>query len=460
MTVELLAGRTLSHFKVVSLLGRGGMGLVYRAEDVGLGRLVALKVLSPEAVADEDARRRLFREARIAARLVHPSIATVFEVGDTDGVVFIAMELIEGTTLRHRIEEGPLPIAEATRIATAIAEGLACAHAAGVVHRDLKPENVVIGKTGQVKILDFGLAKPFDAQPGANDTVDTPLRFPGPSDPGGDHRITRAGRVVGTAGYMSPEQAAGSPTDARTDVFSFGATLFEALTGRAAFTDRARSDPPPPPSSENAAVPAELDRVVARCLSVDPAGRYANGTELLAALGAVPASPATGPVDVPARSAAKPRAAWRPAALAVLALAAVGILFAWTTGAGPGEAGTARRSANQQASTATAPRERPVTEESGAARPPDERTRTSADPRAVTVESEPPGATLQVDGQVIGRTPTVVTIPAGADALAVEVAMAGHKGASLRVLRNGPASVSVRLERVRRLAKVPELAPR
>lgn len=279
---ELRPGDTLDRFVVRRELGRGGMGVVYAAEDQRLGREVALKVLP--VGDDEERRRRFLREARAAAALSHPGIATIYDVGEDAGRVFIAMELVRGETLRARLAARPqgdraLPVAEAVSFATEIARALAQAHAHGVVHRDLKPENVMIEADpgGSIKLLDFGLAK-RTAAGGAASSAGT--------------ASTEIGRILGTPGYMSPEQAKGRAIDARSDVFSFGVLLYEMLTGARPFggatvvevfiaLDR---DEPVPPSRKNRRVPAALTRVVQRCLRKDPAARYADAGEILADL--------------------------------------------------------------------------------------------------------------------------------------------------------------------------------
>jgi serine/threonine-protein kinase len=258
-----------AQFTVLGRLGQGGMGIVYRAKDERLERVVALKVLPAEFEADETKRQRFLREARVAAAVTHPNLTTVHEVGEADGRIFIAMELVEGRTLRALLSEGPLTVAKALDVMMQVATGVARAHAAGIVHRDLKPENILVGSDGHVKVLDFGLAKrPDDA-----------LLVTG----------TGEGMLMGTPAYMPPEQARGQAVTAAADVFSLGVVLHEMLTSRRPFTGQSlpqliravENDTPAVPSSINPLVPAGLDAIVTRCLAKDPAQRYADAGGLL-----------------------------------------------------------------------------------------------------------------------------------------------------------------------------------
>ncbi len=259
-----LVGRTLDHYRVVGRIGQGGMGVVYRAEDTRLGREVALKVL-PEAVAGDDERRRRFiREARAAAVVDHANIATVYDVGEADGCVYLAMELVEGTTLRDRLAVGPLDTPEATHVARQMALGLARVHQKGIVHRDLKPDNVMLTRDGGVKILDFGLAK---------------LREPVSSNRelSSQDTQTQEGRVMGTPGYMSPEQATGRSVDQRTDVYALGVVIHEMITG----------DLPGPYSESKAPMAAGLTAIVSRCVARSPDMRWGDAGEVVLALDAL-----------------------------------------------------------------------------------------------------------------------------------------------------------------------------
>jgi serine/threonine-protein kinase len=263
-----LTGKKLGHFRVIAFLGRGGMGVVYRAEDEVLRREVALKVLPPSFAADEERRRRFLREARSAAAVNHPNIATIYEVGEGEGRIYIAMELVGGRSLGRILAVSRPSIEESVELGRQILRGLGKAHEAGLVHRDLKPDNVMVTVEGTVKLLDFGLAK---------------AREPAPSSLGdAETAMTEDGRLVGTPLYMSPEQARGRPLDARSDLFSFGVLLYELLTGKRPFAGATSTDlltailrdRPVPPSALVPEVPADLSALVERCLAKDPAERY------------------------------------------------------------------------------------------------------------------------------------------------------------------------------------------
>lgn len=334
-----LVGQSLAHFRIEAQLGAGGMGVVYLATDEKLRRRVALKVLPDSFAKDEDRRRRFLREARSAAAVTHANIATVYEVGEANGHVFIAMELVDGETLRARIEKG-LTLAESVRLAREIARGLGRAHEKGIIHRDLKPENVMLTRHDEVKILDFGLAKLREesaTNPSVLGSAET------------EANLTQEGGVLGTPAYMSPEQIKGEAVDARTDVYSFGVMLFELLTGQRPFGGAtavavmlaASRDAPKRASELNPLVSPELDRVVARCLEKSADARYANGEELVAALerivleprGSERSSGQRGPsaetvsLLTPAAStlASSGRARWTWGLVALAGLAAVGL---------------------------------------------------------------------------------------------------------------------------------------
>lgn len=288
------SGQRLAHFRIRSKLGQGGMGIVYAADDLKLRRSVALKVLPAAVVSDPDRRRRFLREARSASVVLHPNLATVFEVGEADGTIFIAMEHVEGVNLRAHLHAhgGRLPTSEALRVVREIARGVGKAHGRGVVHRDLKPENVMVAPDGSVKVLDFGLAK-LAASPeaGADAMWDLEVGTHGEGE-AGDDVGSRLGRVLGTPGYMSPEQASGGVVDARSDVFSVGLMLYEVLTGARPFQGsstrellEAIEEQAPRPLREVAPrVPGPVVRVVDRCLAKQPESRFADCGALLAAL--------------------------------------------------------------------------------------------------------------------------------------------------------------------------------
>ncbi|HTF38029.1 MAG TPA: serine/threonine-protein kinase, partial [Blastocatellia bacterium] len=229
----LNTGTIISHYRIVSKIGAGGMGEVYLAEDTRLDRKVAIKVLPSEFVSSEDRLRRFVQEAKAAAALNHPNIAHIYEVGEADGIHFIAMEYVDGETLREKIHRDQTPLPKLLKYLAQVAQGLAKAHAAGIVHRDLKPENIMITRDGYAKILDFGLVKLIEPQ----------RSFGSGSDASGEdatailHQHSTPGTVLGTVGYMSPEQAQGRTMeiDHRSDVFSFGCILYEAAAGERAF---------------------------------------------------------------------------------------------------------------------------------------------------------------------------------------------------------------------------------
>ena len=305
---------TLTHYRLESEIGRGGMGVVYRAVDTRLNRPVAIKLLAPGAAADPERIKRFVQEARSASALSHPGIVTIYEVDEQDGTTFIAMELVDGVPLDGLLAGGPLPVARALDVAAQIASALEAAHARGIVHRDIKPANVIVSEDGRVKVLDFGLAKLFEGAPTA-ETVSA--------------LATRQGQVMGTPAYMSPEQAEARPVDARSDIFSLGAVLYEMLAGRRAFAGDSDvgvitailRDRPPLLRSVRPDAPAGLQAIVDRALAKDPAARYANAGALRGDLLALQAS-----------LHRRKDALWkRPAVLAPLAvlLIAAAALGAW-----------------------------------------------------------------------------------------------------------------------------------
>jgi serine/threonine protein kinase len=261
--MSLASGTRLGPYEIQSEIGAGGMGEVYKARDTRLDRTVAIKVLPPDVSSDADRRARFEREARTIAGLNHPHICTLHDVGDHDGAMFLVMEHLVGQTLAERLMKGPLPLEQALTVATEIADALSAAHRQGIIHRDLKPANVMLTKSG-AKLLDFGLA-----------------RLTHPSDgSGASVTLSTVGTVVGTAPYMAPEQVEGRTTDARTDLFAFGATLYEMVTGRRVFQGESAAsvmaavlDYTPPAASTLAPLtPPGLDRLIKRCGLLEPGG--------------------------------------------------------------------------------------------------------------------------------------------------------------------------------------------
>ncbi|MEO8218311.1 MAG: protein kinase [Acidobacteriota bacterium] len=275
--MALSSGTRLGPYEISSQIGVGGMGEVYRARDTRLGRDVAVKVLPENLSADRDRLARFEKEARAASALNHPNVVTIYDIGFQDTLPYLAMELIEGPTLRAMLEDGPLSTRKLLDFAAQIAEGLANAHAAGIVHRDLKPENVMISRDGYAKILDFGLVKLTETEP--EKFADRATAAKGATTPG---------MVIGTAGYMSPEQASGRAVDFRTDQFSLGSILYEMSTGEPAFQGSTTAetmvaimrDDPPPIAQKNPRVPAPLRWIIERCLRKDARERYESTRDL------------------------------------------------------------------------------------------------------------------------------------------------------------------------------------
>ncbi|HEY3124664.1 MAG TPA: protein kinase [Thermoanaerobaculia bacterium] len=328
--MQISPGSHLGPYEVSSLLGAGGMGEVYRARDTKLGRDVALKVLPAEVSSDPERRRRFEAEARSASALNHPNIVTVYDIGSSDSTIYVAMEMVEGKTLRELILAEPLPARKLLEIGVQIAEGLAKAHAAGIVHRDLKPENLMISRDGYVKILDFGLAKLIEPFPSSEDLSALPTMVA---------PATQPGTILGTVGYMSPEQASGGSVDFRSDQFAFGAILYEMTTGRRAFQRKTGAETlaaiireePEPVGQLNPNAPTPVRWIVERCLAKDPEERYASTKDLARDLRGMrdhlSETSGSGPAVAltPVRSR---RSAWLlPATLTLVAGAALGIVL-------------------------------------------------------------------------------------------------------------------------------------
>ena len=319
-----LIGRRLGRYEVVSLLGAGGMGEVYRARDTELERDVALKVLPEAAAEDPDRLERFAREARAVARLSHPNILEIHDVGHDNDVHYAVTELLEGESLRERLGRGRLPVRKAVSTADAIARGLGAAHAQGVVHRDVKPENVLLTSDGRVKVLDFGIASLHEPEAAAAG-----------SDATEASTITAAGSLLGTIGYMAPEQVRGEAADARSDVFALGCVLYEMLTSQRAFHRATPAetlaavlhDEPPPPTTLTPDIPAGIDRVVMRCLEKEPGERFQSAADVAFALRAADHALLT-PLHGMGSARHTPRR-WRIALVVVaagIALAAAGVL--------------------------------------------------------------------------------------------------------------------------------------
>jgi Tol biopolymer transport system component/predicted Ser/Thr protein kinase len=325
-----MIGQTLLHYRIVEKIGEGGMGTVYKGVDTHLDRPVAIKVLPPEKVSDQDRRSRFVQEAKAASALRHPNIVVIHDISADQGRDFMVMEFVEGRSLDVLIGRKGLNLNEALGFAVQIADGLAKAHAAGIIHRDLKPTNIMVTEDGLVKILDFGLAKltediPGDAA-GATMTMDA-----------GSRPRTEEGYILGTAAYMSPEQAEGKKVDARSDIFSFGVVLYEMLTGRRAFDRESRiktlaavlNEEPQPPSALIESVPAELERILARCLRKDPQRRIQTMSDLKVALQELKEDSESGKLQVAAVAPGigKRRTAFLAVPLVLFVIAAAAVLL-------------------------------------------------------------------------------------------------------------------------------------
>ena len=324
--MSLSPGSRIGAYEILDLLGAGGMGEVYRARDTRLDRTVAIKILQGHLTDDADLRHRFEREAKIVSSLNHPHICTLYDVGQQDGIEYIVMEHLEGESLADRLTRGPVPLPELLKVATEIADALDRAHRQGLVHRDLKPGNIMLTKGG-AKLLDFGLARATGLSPNAGDLSSPTLSRP----------ITTQGTIVGTFQYMAPEQLEGKDADARSDIFSFGAVLYEMATGRRAFEGKSQAsliasilkETPRPISTIDALSPPALDRAVMRCLEKEPDDRWQTARDLLLELKWVAEAGSRAGVAAPvaARRKSRERLAWGLAAAAAVIAAGLG---AWT----------------------------------------------------------------------------------------------------------------------------------
>ena len=316
--MALSTGSRLGPYEILAPLGAGGMGEVYRARDTKLDREVAIKVLPPATASDPAALARFEREAKAVAALSHPNILAIHDFGSSNGVTYAVTELLHGETLRQRLDHGPLPQRRAAEIAREIALGLAAAHEKGIVHRDLKPENLFLTRDGRVKILDFGLARQVsDSRPGVDNTLTDP---------------SQSGVAVGTAGYMSPEQVRGGKADHRSDIFSFGAVLYEMLSGKRAFRGETSVDTmsailtkdPPLLSESSRQISPSLERIVTHCLEKQPSDRFQSTRDLAFDLGSLSATSASG-----AAPAMTDKSPWRRRAALAAAAIIIAAIGAW-----------------------------------------------------------------------------------------------------------------------------------
>jgi serine/threonine protein kinase len=328
-----MVGKVLAQYQICEKLGEGGMGVVWKARDTHLDRFVALKTLPAERLADPERKRRSVQEAKAASALNHPNIVHIYDIAEADGVQFISMEYVPGKTLDQLIGRKGLRLNETLKYAVQIADALAQAHSAGIVHRDLKPSNIIVGENGNVKVLDFGVAKLTEITTSEFGETATMRAHEGPS--------TEEGAIVGTVAYMSPEQGEGKKVDARSDIFSFGSMLYEMATGKQAFHGDSKlstlsailKDDPKPVSAVAADVPRDLEKIITRCLRKDPDRRFQHMGDVKVALQELKEESDSGKLTSIAASVTlgpgKSRRMWALAGLGVLLIlvVAVGLWF-------------------------------------------------------------------------------------------------------------------------------------
>src|ERR1700751_4317093 len=316
-------GRLIGNYRILAEIGSGGMGHVYRALDIRLEREVALKLLPEHSVSDENSLNRFRKEARAASALSHPNICTIYDAGEEDGVPYIAMELLEGQTLTHAIGSHPMPLESILRLGAGICDALQYAHDRGLIHRDIKPSNIFVTTRGDAKLLDFGLAKRLQQDTTSGTATTLPVD------------ITEPGRLLGTVAYMSPEQAQGKTLDRRSDLFSFGAVLYEMSTGMRAFSGDSSASviaellrgEPKSPRTLNPRVPPELQSIITKALEKDPAERYQSAADMMADLRRLNRQLSSSEISA---AAAKPRARRSKLflTLSILALIVVALVIA------------------------------------------------------------------------------------------------------------------------------------
>lgn len=406
-------------YEIVREVGRGSMGVVYEAHDPNIGRRVALKVLRPDRMSDEAFVKRFLREARAIGRLSHPNIVAVYDVGEDQGVVFIAMEFLEGTALNEIIRDGTSSIGQVVDLGIQAAETLDYAHQKGVVHRDIKPSNIMVQADGRIKITDFGIAHIEDA----SGTV-----------------ATQMGEIMGTPAYMSPEQVLGKPVDGRADIFSLGALLYEMTAGKRPFGGEGKGLPtifneiiniaPPEPVTSSSPVPEPLSRIIMKCLAKAPDERFQTGKELADALRSAARTKASQSVQNPDRSVPSPptipQTAPSPAGKKKnhTALIVIIVLLLLVGGAGAGGFFLYSRLKSfvglqslkilslpwMKKSAEIKPPEEKAAQEQPAAKQVEEKPSNAT----LNVQSQPPGADVSVDGEVKGKSPLNLEVPFGA----------------------------------------------